>query len=98
MLRAWEVHCVDPRLPRTLAPRLRAAGFMVDLVRGHPIINTRLGADIFSQNIMQMMANFVSKQDGVVDADGWLSDLHGLNDDNRYFFAMTRFMFLATKA
>ena len=98
MLRVWEAHCADPRLPRTLGPRLRAAGFKVDLVRGHPIINTRLGADIYSQSVMQMMANFVRKQDGVVDVDGWHSDLHGLNDDNRYFFALTRFMFLATKA
>jgi arsenite methyltransferase len=99
MLHAWEAHCADPRLPRTLAPRLKAAGLTIDEVRGHPIINTRLGADTYSEGIMELMANFVRKQKGVDggEIDGWAADLRALSAQGRYFFALTRFLFRVTK-
>jgi arsenite methyltransferase len=40
ILKAWEDHCAHPRLARTLAPRLRASGFIVGRVEGYPIVNT----------------------------------------------------------
>jgi arsenite methyltransferase len=99
MLAAWEGHCADPRLPRTLAPRLRAAGLDVTAVHGHPIINTRLGADTYSQGIMQLMAAFVRKQQGdmATQADAWLADQRALDAQGAYFFSLTRFLFLAVK-
>src|SRR3954447_6605575 len=36
MLTGWEAHCADPRLPRTLGPRLRKAGFDLGGVHGYP--------------------------------------------------------------
>ena len=32
---AWEAHCAHPRLPQTLVPRLRAAGFTISAARAH---------------------------------------------------------------
>lgn len=100
MLAAWEGHCADPRLPRTLGPRLRAAGFDVTAVHGHPIINTRLGADTYSQGIMELMAGFArrTKADVAAQADDWLADLRALDAQGAYFFSLTRFIFVATKA
>ena len=100
LLRAWETHCADPRLPRTLAPRLRAAGFTVDDVRGHPIINLRLGSDTYSQGIMELLANYVRKRNSAMSAevDAWAADLRALSEQGRYFFALTRFMVSASKA
>ena len=40
IMKGWEMHCADPRLPRTLIPRLRAAGFKIVEVEGYPIVNT----------------------------------------------------------
>lgn len=97
MLRSWEAHCADPRLPRVLSPKLAAAGFKVGEVVAHPIVNMRLGADTYSEGIMMFMANFVRKRDPSLDVDGWLADLRALSDQGCYFFASTRFIFLATK-
>jgi arsenite methyltransferase len=99
MLAAWEGHCADPRLPRTLGPRLRAAGFNITAVHGHPIINTRLGADTYSQGIMELMAAFVRKRQGdmATQADAWLGDLRDLEAQGAYFFSLTRFLFVAVK-
>ena len=97
MLRAWEAHCADPRLPRVLAPKLAANGFKVGDVVAHPIVNMRLGIDTYSEGIMMFLANFVRRREPSLDVDGWLADLRSLSDQGRYFFASTRFIFLATK-
>jgi SAM-dependent methyltransferase len=99
MLTAWEPHCADPRLPRTLVAQLREGGFEVAEARGHAIINTRLGDDTYSQNVMELMANFVRRRETVAEADieDWRADLKALNAQGRYFFSTTRFMVLAQK-
>lgn len=100
MLDAWEAHCADPRLPRTLAPRLRAAGFDVTGVHGHAIINTRLVSGTYSIGIMNLMAAFVRKRDAALagQVDDWLADQRALEARGEYFFSLTRFMFMAAKA
>jgi arsenite methyltransferase len=99
MLTAWEAHCADPRLPRTLAPRLRAAGFELRGAHGHPIINTRLGDDTYSQGIMELIAAFVRRRhaDKAAEAAAWEADLRALDSRGEYFFSLTRFLFVATK-
>ena len=99
MLTAWEPHCADPRLPRTLVAQLREGGFEIVEARGHAIINTRLGDDTYSQNVMDLMANFVRRRETVneADIDDWRSDLKALDVQGRYFFSTTRFMVLARK-
>jgi SAM-dependent methyltransferase len=99
MLTAWEPHCADPRLPRTLVAQLREGGFEIADARGYAIINTRLGDDTYSQNVMELMANFVRRRETLDEAEveDWRADLKALNDQGRYFFSTTRFMVLATK-
>ena len=100
MLRHWEAHCADPRLPRTLVPRLRAAGFRIEAVQGHPIVNAHFGDDVYSKGIAELLAAFVRRRvpESAKEVDGWLADLTALNAQGRYFFASTRFIFLAAKA
>jgi SAM-dependent methyltransferase len=95
VLDAWEAHCADPRLPRTLGPLLRAAGFEVTDVTTHTIVNPRLGDDTYSGNLIELIANFVRRRAPDVAADAWREDLHALNAQGRYFFALTRFLFSA---
>ena len=99
MLTVWEKHCAEPRLPRTLALRMRKAGSNVTGIHGHSIINTRLGDDTYSQGIMEMMANFVRKHSRKTgpQADAWLGDLRGLDRQGEYFFSSTRFIVTATR-
>ena len=56
---AWNEHLPDPYLPRSLAPRLRGAGFEVREVRIVPILNTAYDATTFSYNIAPLIAAFV---------------------------------------
>jgi arsenite methyltransferase len=99
MMRAWEPHCADPRLPRTLVARMRDGGFHVDEIRGYTIVNTRAGDDTYSGNMLKLMESFVRRRKSLDEAeiDAWLADLRALDEQGRYFFSTTRFMVLATK-
>jgi ubiquinone/menaquinone biosynthesis C-methylase UbiE len=99
MLQAWEAHCTDPRLPRTMSPRLKAAGFSISAVAGYPIINTRLGEDAYSDGIIRLMVDFVRRQKSLPEEeiDAWSAEQRMLSTDGRYFFSSMRHFFLATK-
>jgi arsenite methyltransferase len=77
---AWNEHLPDPYLPRSLAPRLRGAGFDVREVRIVPILNTVYDAATFSYNIAPLIAAFVPGRGGVSEdeATEWLNDLSEL--------------------
>jgi arsenite methyltransferase len=74
---AWNEHLPDPYLPRSLAPRLRAAGFEVREIRIVPILNTAYDATTFSYNIAPLIAAFVPGHGGTSEdeATEWLNDL-----------------------
>jgi arsenite methyltransferase len=95
VLHAWERHCTDPHLPRTMISRLKAAGLSVGGVRGYPIINTRLGEDVYSDGILRLIVDFVHKQD-LVDQEtleSWSAEQRVMSDEGRYFFG-TMLLFL----
>ena len=96
---AWNEHLPDPYLPRSLAPRLRAAGFEVGEVRIVPILNTAYEATTFSYNIATLIAAFVPGHGGTSedDATEWLNDLAELHHQGRYFFSVNRYLFAASR-
>lgn len=97
--RAWEEHCVHPRLPPTLAHRLREAGFELTCSTTFPIVNTRLSPDTYSYGLAGLVVDFLSERDSVTreELDAWLADLRELSDEGRYFFSTTRCFFCVTK-
>jgi arsenite methyltransferase len=99
VLSAWEAHCTDPHLPRTLIPRLRAAGFLVQGVSGFPIINTALGQN-YSSGLMELIVDFVHRQELIAlnELESWRADLVALSERGEYFFSTVRHMFCARKA
>jgi len=96
---AWDEHLPDPYLPRSLAPRLRAAGFEVREIRIVPILNTAYDATTFSYNIAPLIAAFVPGRGGVSEdeATEWLNDLAELQHQGRYFFSVNRYLFAASR-
>ena len=96
---AWNEHLPDPYLPRSLAPRLRAAGFEVGEIRIVPILNTEYYATTFSYNIAPLIASFVPGRGGVSEdeATEWLNDLSELQLQGRYFFSVNRYLFAASR-
>jgi len=96
---AWNEHLPDPYLPRSLAPRLRAAGFEVREIRIVPILNTAYDATTFSYNIAPLIAAFVPGRGGVSEDEAaeWLNDLAELQNQGRYFFSVNRYLFAASR-
>jgi arsenite methyltransferase len=96
---AWNEHLPDPYLPRSLAPRLRTAGFEVREVRIVPILNTAYDATTLSYNIAALIAAFVPGHGGISvgEATEWLDDLAELQHQGRYFFSVNRYLFAASR-
>ena len=96
---AWNEHLPDPYLPRSLAPRLRAAGFEVREVRIVPILNTAYDATTFSYSIARLIAEFVPGHAGTSEDEvtEWLNDLAELHHQGRYFFSVNRYLFAASR-
>lgn len=99
VMKAWETHCADPRLPRTLIPRLRAVGFAIVHVEGYPIVNTTYRPGDFSHGLSQLIANFLPTRGfdhHFIDA--WLADLSETEQRNASFFSLNRYFFSIEKS
>lgn len=93
---AWDDHLAHPRLPCTLGPRLRDAGFddvRVDVI---PLLNPVRDRDTFSAGMVGMIAAYVPGHRGVTEAEArdWLADVTERDD---YFFSLNRYCFRAVR-
>ena len=93
--KAWEAHCAHPRLPQTLAPRLRDAGFTLAEVSTFQIVNTKLEPGTYSYGVVDLIRDFVAER-GLVDPEelaAWADELHALSAQGHYFLSTTRSFF-----
>jgi len=99
ILTAFEPHCADPNLPRTLAPRLRDAGLTVDRVSAYPIVNLDMSEGTYGGGIARFIAGYVGKVGTIpaAEIDAWLEDLNDMAASGTYFLSTARFSFLVTK-
>jgi ubiquinone/menaquinone biosynthesis C-methylase UbiE len=98
VLAAWDGHLADPCLPRTLAPRLRAAGFAGVTAEGHAFATTELAPDAYGAAIMPLVEQYVTGR-GITEAEAaaWASELGELGRRGEFFFACVQFCFTATR-
>lgn len=99
VLRAWDEHLADPGLPRTLAPKLRSAGFEGVQMEGHAFATGELDPDAYGAALVPFIANFVAGRGGVSDeeADQWLAEQRELGARGEFYFATLQSCFTATK-
>lgn len=99
VLAAWDEHLADPSLPRTLASRLRAAGFAGVHTIGHVFVSTEDSPETMGGAIIPLIADYVPGRGGVsaADVDAWSADLHELGRRGEFFMAYVQFCFHATK-
>jgi arsenite methyltransferase len=99
VLEAFAEHCVHTTLPRTLAPRLRQAGFTVREQRVIPQFNPAYEPDSYSYRIAPLIASFVAGRGRVTDDDAraWLEDLRRTGERGEYFFSLNQYLCLAVK-
>ena len=100
VLLAWESHAPHPRLPRTLAGRLRRAGFRVDSQQVLPLFNSEFCQQSYSNQMIELIVSFVTVHAGISLAEGskWAEDIRTAGGRGDYFFSLNRYAFLATKA
>ena len=98
IMKGWETHCADSRLPRTLIPRLRAVGFKIVGVEGYPLVNTTFRPGDFSYGLSQLIRDFLLErgfEHRVLDS--WLADLLEVEKRNSSFFSLNRYFFSVEK-
>ena len=99
ILLAWEQHAPHARLPRTLAARLRWAGFRVDAQTMLPMFNPEFGEQTYSNRMIDLILPFVTAQAGIplAIANQWATELRQSGARGDYFFSLNRYAFVATK-
>jgi 2-polyprenyl-3-methyl-5-hydroxy-6-metoxy-1,4-benzoquinol methylase len=98
IMKGWEMHCADPRLPRTLIPRLRAVGLLLVDVEGYPIINTTYRSRDFSHVLSHLIADFLLTRGFEKRIlDDWLADLLETEQRSASFFSLNRYFFAIEK-
>lgn len=98
ILATWEAHAPHPRLPRTLAGRLRRAGLVIGQQRVMPLFNPEYADDSYSNRIADLIAAFVVGRGVSSDeASAWARDLRDAGRQQRYFFSLNRYLFVATR-
>ena len=99
VLAAWVEHAADSYLPRTMANKLRRAGFHIDSQIVIPLFNPVYDPNSYSNRIIDLIVPFVTGRNGISsdEADGWAQDLRQSGERGEYFFRLNRYLFLAKK-
>jgi arsenite methyltransferase len=99
ILAAWTQHATDAFLPRTMANRLRRAGFRVVSQQIIPLFNPDFDPNTYSARMIDMLVSFVTGRNGITrdEAEGWAQDLRKAGERGEYFFSLNRYLFVARK-
>jgi SAM-dependent methyltransferase len=100
VLRCWDEHLTHPSLPRTLAARLRAAGFSNVAVEGHVFATATLDPEAFGTGVvLGLIEGFVAGRPavGADEAQAWGAEQRDLGARGELFFACTQFCFTAVR-
>jgi arsenite methyltransferase len=100
VLKCWDEHLTHPSLPRTLAARLRAAGFSNVGVEGHVFTTDALDPEAFGSGVvLPLMEQFVAGRPAVgpEGAKAWAAEQRDLGERGELFFACTQFCFTGVR-
>ncbi len=100
ILDAWDHHLVHPSLPRSLAPRLREAGFQQVEATGHVFSTvSTLDPETYGGAIIPIIASYVTSS-RLIDEDAvrsWVKDQQELSERGEFYFAGVQFCFSGVK-
>jgi arsenite methyltransferase len=97
--RAWDEHLAHRALPRTLAPRLRSAGFEDVRMSAHAFATVEFDPDSYGAAVVPFIGAFVAGRQGITEeeAQAWVAEQRALGDRGEFSFAVTQFCFTARK-
>lgn len=99
MLRLWDRHLVERRVPAVLPPLLRRAGFEVDDVTPELCHDDVFRSDGLARLMTHLICAYV-EQGGLADADevrAWVAEQERMASEGRFFFAITHYVISATR-
>jgi SAM-dependent methyltransferase len=99
VLRAWDEHLAHVSLPRTLAARLRAAGFDDVHVEGHAFVTAEFVPDAYGVSLVPLIEQFVPGRAGITEAEAkaWGDEQRELGERGEFFFACVQFCCTGTR-
>ena len=99
VLRAWQAHFIHPHLPAQLPRLLGHAGFGVRSLGVVPIVNLHPDDTTYSGSVIDVIAGFASRNAGIPHnvAEAWADDVRSQDLHGRYFFSLSRFLFVAER-
>jgi arsenite methyltransferase len=92
-LDAWDEHLADPSLPRTLAARMREAGFEDVELEGHVFATDDVTEETYAGALLGLMADYV----GTDEAREWAEEQRALQARGESYFACIQFRFSGTR-
>jgi SAM-dependent methyltransferase len=94
-LRAWDRHLADPSLPRTLAPRMRAAGFEDVTMEGHAFATAEFTPEAYGSALLPLITDYLKTVDefGPGEAEALAAEQRELAERGEFYFACTQFRF-----
>ena len=98
-LRAWDRHLHDPWLPRTLAARLRRAGFAEVELNAHAFATTVFSIDAFGSGLLWRIEQHVAgaEEIGPAGAKAWADEQRELGRRGEFYFTVTQCCFTAKR-
>jgi SAM-dependent methyltransferase len=99
ILRLWDRHLVERRVPALLPPLLRDAGFAVEAVTPELCHDSVFRADGLAR-LMTHLIGAYCRQSGLAEADeveDWIGEQHRMAERGRFFFAITHYVVTARK-
>ena len=99
IMKAFESHCADSRLPQTFGAKLSAAGFQIDRVSAFPIVNTDWSTENYSSTMMEFVKSYLVGAGTVRsdELDDWIDEQKMLAANGEYYFMTTRIVFETRK-
>jgi ubiquinone/menaquinone biosynthesis C-methylase UbiE len=99
VLAAWDEHLAHRSLPRTLAPRLRSAGFEDIGTKAHAFVSIDFDPETYGAAVIPFIGAFVVGRNGITaaQAQAWLAEQRELGERGEFYFASTQFCYTATK-
>ena len=99
VLEAFSEHCAHQELPRTLGPRLRAAGFTIAAREVLPQFNPAFAPDTYSGGLCDLIGRFAVGRRGIDEAEvaAWHDGVRCAGEEGWYFFCLNQYLFVATK-
>jgi arsenite methyltransferase len=99
ILAAWDQHFVHSHLPRVLSRELREAGFAVRHRAAIPMFNPEFQDNTYGKGMLQIMRAFAVGKDGISEseADAWYAEFAHLAAQDKFFFSLNRYLFVAEK-